>query len=305
MKITEKTSYKISELTLGTVQLGIPYGINNTHGMPTYEEAATILQTALDNGIVSFDTARGYGKSEAVLGKFFTENPTEKTIITKVEFEKETLTEVRDSLFNKVKDSATVMGLEKIPVVLLHSEAYLDAYGKTLVEAMQALKAEGLVQSVGISFSDKSRLMELTDSNVFDSVQIPANMFDNAEIRNGKIKELSDAGISVYVRSVYLQGLFFMDGHLLPEKIRSAKPALDKLKDLAAEHNMSVAAMAVSFIRDTNGVESLVMGCETPAQLIESVSLFDTPKLSKNVTDKIMEISEEVEPVVIRPWEWN
>ena len=45
--------------------------------------------------------------------------------------------------------------------------------------------------------------------------------------------------------------------------------------------NMSVAAMAVSFIRDTKGVESLVMGCETPAQLIESVSLFHWVRIIK------------------------
>ena len=49
MKQALQNGYRISQLTLGTVQLGIPYGINNTHGMPSYEEAAQILQTALDH----------------------------------------------------------------------------------------------------------------------------------------------------------------------------------------------------------------------------------------------------------------
>lgn len=305
MKITEKNGYKISELTLGTVQLGIPYGINNKNGMPSYEQSAGILQTAIDGGIVSFDTAKGYGKSEAVLGRFFSENPAMKTLITKVEFDKESPDEIKDSLFEKVKDSAKVMGLSKLPLVLLHSESYLEKYGKTLIDALKELKEEGLTDSVGISFSDKSKLMEMTDPKVFDSVQIPANMFDNEEIRNGRIKELSKSGIAVYVRSVYLQGLFFMDTDSLPPKIKSAKPALDKLRHIAKDNNLSMTALALSYMRGAEGITSLVLGCETKEQLKESLSLFDLPPLSQGISDKITEISEEIESVVIRPWEWN
>ena len=305
MKIIEKNGYKISEFTLGTVQLGMSYGINNKSGMPSYEQSREILQTAIDGGIVSFDTAKGYGKSEAVLGRFFSESPAEKTLITKVEFDTETPADIKDSLFVKVEDSLRVMGLTKLPLVLLHSESYLKKYGNSLKDALKELKAEGLVDSVGISFSDKSEIMEMTDPELFDSIQIPANMFDNEEIRSGKIKELFNRDIAVYVRSVYLQGLFFMDTNALPAKIQSAKPALDKLKMIAADNNMTMASLALSYIRGTEGISSLVLGCETAKQLEESISCFDLPPLSKSVADKITEISEEVDSVVIRPWEWN
>ncbi len=305
MKITEKNGYKISELTLGTVQLGIPYGINNTNGLPSYEESAEILQTAIQGGIVSFDTAKGYGKSEEVLGRFFAENEAEKTLITKVEFEKETHAEVKDSLFSKVKDSMKVMGLSQIPLVLLHSESYLNTYGQTMLDAILELKKEGLVKSAGISFSNKDQLMQFTDPEIFDSIQIPANMFDNAEIVSGTMKKLSDMGVSVYVRSVYLQGLFFKDPSSLPLKIQSAKPALEKLHKLAADNGISMAELAMSYMRSVDGVASLVIGCETADQLKNNLALFDMPLLSKSVTDKIAEIAEEIEPVVIKPWEWN
>ena len=77
-----KNGYEITALTLGTVQLGLAYGVNNAQGMPTFEESSAILNTALDSGIVSFDTARGYGESEAVLGRFFRENPERKKTLT-------------------------------------------------------------------------------------------------------------------------------------------------------------------------------------------------------------------------------
>ena len=305
LRIIEKNGYKISELTLGTVQLGIPYGINNISGMPDFEQSSKILQTAVDSGIVSFDTAKGYGKSEEVLGRYFSKNKCEKTLITKVEFENESKSEIKDSLFAKVKDSIEVMNLTKLPLLLLHSENYLNTYGTHLIDALKELKNEGLVKSVGISFSDKSKLFELTDPNVFDSVQIPANMFDNKEIRDGSIKKLSDMGVSTFVRSVYLQGLFFMDIASLPKNIQSASNALGKLHKLAEDNNMSMAALALSYMRGADGITSLVLGCETPEQLLESISLFDAPLLDSDTIDKIMEISEEIEPIVIRPWEWK
>ena len=300
-----KNGCEISALTLGTVQLGIPYGINNTHGMPTFDESSELLTTAINLGVTAFDTARGYGKSEEVLGRYFTENPPHKTIITKVEFSEETLDNVVDSFFYQIEDSKKKLGVDSLSGVLLHSERHIENYGKTLIDALVESKKRGDVKNIGVSLSRKEKMMEYLSDGVFDCVQIPANVFDNKEIREGKVKALSDMGISVFVRSVYLQGLFFRSLDTLPEKLVCAKPMIEELHKLATDNGISVATLALSYIRDTEGVASLVMGAETPEQVRENVALFDTPKLSKSVMDKITEISESVPPIVIRPWEWN
>lgn len=300
-----KNGCEISKLMLGTVQLGIPYGINNTHGMPTYEESADILGTAVNLGVTAFDTARGYGKSEEVIGRYFTENPPHKTIITKVEFKDETVDNVVDSFFYQIEDSKKKLGVDSLSGVLLHSEKHIELYGKTLIDALVEAKARGDVKNIGVSLSRKEKMMEYLSDGVFDCVQIPANVFDNKEIREGSIKALSDMGVSVFVRSVYLQGLFFRDTNNLPEKLKCAKGTLDKLALLAKDNGLSTASLALSYIRDTAGVTSLVMGAETPEQVRENVALFEGAKLSSSVMDKITEISEEVPEIVIRPWEWN
>ena len=304
MKYIEKNGYRISDLTLGTAQLGLAYGVNNAKGMPTYEESKELLNTALDCGICSFDTARAYGISEEVLGRFFAETGREKTIITKCIFKDETKEELKASIFAQVKDSQKKMGLEKLPFLLLHNESYFEKYGEAMWEALLAVKAEGLVDNIGLSFSDKTHLAEYTERGVFDAIQLPANIFDSKEIKSGLIKKISESGVVLFVRSVYLQGLFFKDTNELPEKIKSAKAPLDKLHKLAEDNGLSMAAVAFGFMRDTEGISSLVLGADTPAQLKESVSLANMPKLSPALLDKILEISEEVEPIVIRPWEW-
>ena len=70
-------------MTLGTVQLGKDYGINNTTGKPDIQAAHEILSLALKNGINSLDTASAYGDSEAVIGSFIKQSNETPFIITK------------------------------------------------------------------------------------------------------------------------------------------------------------------------------------------------------------------------------
>ena len=304
MNYTVKNGYKVSALTLGTVQLGLAYGVNNDKGMPTFEESSAILNTALSEGIVSFDTARGYGESENVLGRFFGENPVEKTLITKLLVKDVDKSKLKDTVFDMVRDSMRKLKIEKLPFLKLHNESMLIEYGDDIVSVLGDLKSEGMVGGVGVSFSDKARLLELTDGRGFDCIQLPANIFDNGVIVDGSLKKLADAGSIVFVRSIYLQGLFFKDTSDLPEKLKCAKEPLDRLHALAHDAGVSMAELAVTFIRDTEGITSLLFGCDNPEQLRESVSLINAPKINPEVMKEALKIAESVPPIVTRPWEW-
>ena len=56
MKHTDFNRYKISQITLDTVQLGLNYGINNQGGQPDIETVGEILSAAIQCGTSSFDT---------------------------------------------------------------------------------------------------------------------------------------------------------------------------------------------------------------------------------------------------------
>ena len=57
----------LSKIALGTAQLGLNYGINNSSGKPSHQEIESILNFALSQGIDTLDTAIAYGDSETVL----------------------------------------------------------------------------------------------------------------------------------------------------------------------------------------------------------------------------------------------
>ena len=151
MKFIEKNGYKISELTLGTVQLGLAYGVNNDKGMPSFEESSAILDTALSSGIISFDTAQAYGDSELVLKRYFENDKRKKTLISKVVFRDVDKSGVKDKLFDMTRTSINRLGVERLPFLKLHNQDMLELYGDTLVYALQDLKKEGLVDGIGVS----------------------------------------------------------------------------------------------------------------------------------------------------------
>ena len=83
MKSTIIKGKELSGMTLGTVQLGMNYGIANDLGQPDEKKSHSMLSAAKDNGITSIDTARAYGNSEDVLGTFLkAEEKTEELFIT-------------------------------------------------------------------------------------------------------------------------------------------------------------------------------------------------------------------------------
>ena len=170
MNYTVKNGHKISALTLGTVQFGLAYGINNDKGMPSFEESARIIDTALNEGIVSFDTARGYGESESVLGRYFKTETREKTIITKVIFNDVEAPRVKDTLFTMLGEAKAKLGLERIPFLKLHNESMLIQYGDTIVKALHDAKAEGLVDGIGVmgAATDLSSYVEWCDKQTLE-----------------------------------------------------------------------------------------------------------------------------------------
>lgn len=318
MKYTEKNGLKISKMTLGTVQLGMNYGVNNSAGMPSQEQSFAILDAAYEGGVTILDTSDDYGKSEEVIGAYLRENPDKHfDICTKFKVTEETSKDIYTSLKNFALTSCKKLSIDRIPIFMSHTERNYIDYGERLVEALNELKKDGIIVNSAISLSNKDEFERIIDCGGFDAVQIPLNILDNKEIQNGLVKKASDAGVAVFVRSVYLQGLFFrkkedflVQNPNAPKlKIKEMQdkvlPVIERVREFAEELNISVAQLAMSFIKDTYGVDSLVVGSETPEQVKNNLEMFNQPELSKEVLSKILNEFKDIDPFVISPWQWE
>ena len=301
---------KISKITLGTVQLGMNYGINNADGKPSEELAGQVLSTAVNGGITSFDTSSDYGTSEKVVGNFFKSKEDKPIIVTKfgvggydknlseLDVEKKVRTEVENSLIN--------LGYNKLPLLLSHNENDLEVYGETLINILKRLQNENLVDKMGASLNHFNYVDTVLENDIFEAVQVPLNMMDVKNATGDSIKKLAQKDITVFVRSVFLQGLFFRDPDTLPNGVlQNAKEPLKKIRKIAEEENMSIAGLAISYIRDLNGVSSLVIGAENPRQVKENIDLINVKRMSDTAREKINLAIKGVDERVLQPWLWN
>ncbi len=70
MKRVNTGGRPLPAMTVGTVQLGMDYGIANDSGKPDEEKSFAILRTAFGQGALSLDTSPAYGDSEEIIGRF-------------------------------------------------------------------------------------------------------------------------------------------------------------------------------------------------------------------------------------------
>ena len=301
---------KISKITLGTVQLGMNYGINNADGKPSEELANQVLQTAIDGGITSFDTSSDYGTSEKVVGDFFNAKKDKPIIITKfgVKGFEDNLSEldVEKIVRKEVETSLERLHLNKLPLLLSHSEKDVEVHGKKLINVLKRLQNENLVDKMGSSLNHFNYVDMVLENDIFEAVQLPLNMMDVKNANGDGIKKLADKGLTIFIRSVFLQGLFFRDPETLPNGVlQNAKEPLRKIRKIAEEENMSIAGMAISYIRDLKGVSSLVMGAEKPEQVKENIDLINVKGISDVAREKLTLAFKDVDERVLQPWLWN
>ena len=307
MKTVKIKGLDISVLSLGTVQLGLSYGINNADGKPSQETANAILNAALEGGINTLDTAGAYGDSEVVIGNWLkTIDPAKRPfIVTKAAgLDHSSLENLRKDLFGRVKSSKERLGVEQLDMLMLH---HFDDYlcdKENVRKVMQELKDSGEVRFIGASAYSHHDYGEIAATG-FDATQIPINLFDWKQIENGGLKKLEESGMMVFVRSVYLQGLVFQKPETLAPHMEFVRPTLEKFQFLCKKYDLAPATLALSYALSLPGVTSLVLGSEKAEQVQQNLALMEQAvDLNAEQMAEIRELFLDTPEQVLNPALW-
>lgn len=302
---------RLSKFTLGTVQLGMNYGIANKNGKPDTAKSYSILETAIDGGVNSFDTSLHYGDSEEVIGSYFSKRQggyKDTVLTTKFKITpgvKLSDKDVEKQIYHCVENSLKHLNLKKIPVYMLHNPQDMTLYGNIVPETLKRLKADGLIDMAAVSVYTADEVDEMLKNDIYEAVQIPMNIIDNRLVRRDSLKKLYAAQKIVFVRSIFLQGLFFTNPSELTGNLVDAAEPVRKLVQLADKEGMSIAQLALSYIRDMKEVTSLVIGAETPEQVKENIKLIEGPSISENTENEIKSLFDNIPVHILNPALWK
>jgi aryl-alcohol dehydrogenase-like predicted oxidoreductase len=297
---------QISPITLGTVQLGLDYGIANQRGKPDDAAGRALLSRAVQLGITSFDTASQYGASESVLGQYFRDRD-KPLIISKFKLSPATGDDpdaVERDVRRQLEQSLNRLGLSSMPIYMLHQVQDLVQHRTALIACLQRLVNEGLIGLCGVSVYRAADLDLMLQDDLFQATQLPVSIFDQRLFHSGHLMRLQQSGRIVFARSIFLQGLFFVDPAALPAGLAAAAPYLTGLHRLAKAENISVAQLALSFVRDLPGISSLVIGAETAAQVEDNIKLLRGPAISADGRLAAQELFAHIPETILNPALW-
>lgn len=306
MQTSNWNDLNLSRMMLGTVQFGLPYGVANRVGQPTYPEVVRIIAAAVAGGVNCFDTAAAYGTSEEVLGLALHELgiTDDVTVVTKVmpisgENAADPAATFR-AIEQSIDTSRRRLRLDCLPVVLFHRE--VDA---THLEALHSLRQRGWVQHVGVSCDNfPGPATKFASFGSVSALQIPANIVDRRHRASGVFEVAQSCRVAIFVRSVYLQGLLVMPEDQIPVSLREIIPVRDRLTEIARQAGLTLPEMAVRYLLSQSGVTSVIVGVESVPQVIENLSLFRRGPLPEEVLAQIEALNMELTESVITPSQW-
>lgn len=230
------------------------------------QETRRMVDVFLDAGFNYFDTAHGYLQSETALKECLTSRyPRERYVLTDkltADFFK-TEADIRPFFESQL----TACGVDYFDFYLMHSQC-LENYGHfkacRAYETAFALKEEGKVRHVGISFHGRPELLEqiLTEYPAIEVVQIQFNYvdYDDPSVQSRKCYEVCRKFNKPVIVMEPVKG-----GNLvkLPDDARAVLDAL---------HGGSPASYAIRFAAGFPGMLMVLSGMSTLEQVQDNIS---------------------------------
>jgi aryl-alcohol dehydrogenase-like predicted oxidoreductase len=299
-----KTGFEISEISLGTWQVGGKWGDDFSHGT-----ADKILNAAVDSGINFIDTADVYGdgESEKAVGRFVKNQSERIYVATKCgrQLNPHVNEAYQPAVLRKfVENSLKNMGLETLDLIQLHCPPTEVYYRPEIFELFDRLKDEGKILNLGISVEKVEEALKGIEYQNVTSVQIIFNVFRQrpAELFFEQAQK-KNVGIIVRVplASGLLTGKFSSNSTFTEGDHRNFNrngeqfdkgetfsgidydtglKAVEELKSLFPNGN-NLASTALKWILQHEAVSTIIPGASKPEQVSANVEALNSPDLSE------------------------
>lgn len=283
------------KLSIGTAAFGMDYGVFNKTPKLDKDVIDSILTFAKKYNIDLLDTAQLYGDSERIIGSA---NSSSFHVITKITPGiKSELVEAHIDLSMKNLKRNYLDG------VLLHEfNDYISDNNNYVI--LNNLKRDGKIKKIGFSLYYTNHLEYLLENNVdFDIVQIPYNVFDQRFSSFFPI--LRRRKIEIHVRSVFLQGVVFLEMNKLPYYFKKYKKQFLTLNKISTKYNIPISAICLNFVYNNPYIDKVIIGIKNKNELsgnIDNVTLYS--KVLNTISEDFGMLKIDDEQVVL-PFNWK
>ncbi|HEY8076179.1 MAG TPA: aldo/keto reductase [Labilithrix sp.] len=278
-----KTGLLVSELAIGTWGLG-----GESYGAIDPADAEKVLRRAIDIGFSLVDTADAYagGKMEQLVGKVLKDHP-DLVVVTKGGVDRATdpARKCFEAKFlrDAVEKSLKRLGIDAIPVWLMHHPTPEALHGGEAVETIEALKKEGKIRHWGVCAGDEDVARAAIDKGA-EVIELPYNLTHPIDLHRIS-GDIMVSGCGILARSVLAYGLLagmwakdhaFADGDHRNERwtrmeLEHRVGQLDAVRYLVKGDVHTLRGAAVRFVLANHLVSAAILGPRTVEQLEQLV----------------------------------
>ncbi|MCE9590250.1 MAG: aldo/keto reductase [Planctomycetes bacterium] len=322
-----KTGVKISEVGLGTWQLG---GVD--WGNMSDDDALKILRRAVDLGVNFFDTADvyGLGRSETLIGKFLKETKGKVYVATKlsrrrwVEMKgwpaKYTLDMVREDIRFSLKN----LGVDSLFLQQWHCPPTEWYRAGDIFELMEKAKKEGLIRHWGCSVESVEEGLLAIKHPGCASLQVIYNIF-RQKLTTELLPQAKAANVGILARVPLASGLLtgrFQKGHKFSDGDHRSYNADGKAFNvgetfagvpfekgvefagaigaiLKPTEKAPMAQLALRWVLDQDGVTTVIPGATKISQVESNTAASDLPPIAAPAQGALRELYDtKIRPAI-------
>lgn len=290
--------YRYNPIGLGCWALG-----GRNWGGQSEKAAFEVMEAAFENGLRHFDTARAYGVSEKLLGRFLKESGADVFLASKV-YPSGSRTQVKESL----QRSLEALGRDCIDLYYLHWPVRNGRNAEPM-EALLEAKEDGLIGAIGVSNYSRENLEEILKIGPVDFFQAGYHLFWRV-VERDVLPLCKKHGIRLVTYSSLGQGILsgkfprqpeFPKGdhradhviHFREDVWPEVYNAVEQLKKVANAVGRPLSHLALQWLDARKGVDSILVGARNREQLLTNVSALADP-VGSEVLCELSEISDEL-----------
>jgi 1-deoxyxylulose-5-phosphate synthase len=290
-----RTGFHVSEISLGTVELGLNYGVpvDGEHLRPPEEQARRLLNRALDLGVNFIDTARAYGASEEVIGRALKGRRKEYILATKlapIREEGQSDHELRNQVRDSIAESLRSLQTDVIDLLQLHhTPVEVVKSGRVLAAAREAQRS-GYVRFIGASTYGEEAPLAVLERGGYDTLQVAYNLADRT-LEEKVLPLAQQQGVGIIVRSVLLRGVLTYRYTYLPDQLVDLKSTITRLNSLVGAEADSLPEMAYRFVLANPALSTALVGTARIEELEAALVFTNKGRLSPALVSAIREIN--------------
>lgn len=297
-----KTNWNVSNICLGTVELGMEYGFysDGEQSVPSQQKSVDLLIESFNNGINFLDTAPAYGNSEEIVGMAIQNWNKKIYLATKIEnFSDEPEKSVlRKRIELSISNSLRNLKVDQIDLLQIHSMNIKDDTYLYTLEILKEYLDKEIIGALGATVYEIEEAKAAIQSTLISAIQVQYNLLDQ-RMADEVFSLANKNDIAVLSRSTFLKGALTKRMSYFPSTLKELKKLVGQAKSVANESSESITSLALKFCLSNEQINAVLIGIRNSEELNYALKVCNDQPLSQSTLDKtfiLRSFSKEIDP---------